>query len=235
MNGLNIAAYDDTMGVVFDYRSRFRVSLAWGRRRSHLCIGKSVATPEMMLKKFFLKDFMATSATLCQWQCGGTSLRAQCCCIRVFMISEHLLSRMWHCGVIPVSLIILRRMRYALFIAVSVMFCIDVTSVALLLISTMTMIYLYPCWEWKGERPVWSEYVLCFASYNLKHISRAIFPRSIVMFVPGSGVALGLVESKSVGIGLDVLLVFPQFWGNVCRYFQWRGEASLCNFLRILT
>ena len=65
--------------------------------------------------------------------------------MRVFMLSEHSLYRIWHYGVIPVYLIILRRIRYALCILESVLFFIGVTSVELLSISTMTTMYLYPC------------------------------------------------------------------------------------------
>ena len=154
--------YDETLGFVLDFPSRLMFSSAWGRRSSHLFIGKSVATPVMILNKFCLKDLMVTSDILCRWQYGGTILRAQCCHIRVFVIYEHSFSRMWHYGVILVYLILFRRIRYALCISVSVLFFIGATSVVLLFISTITMMYLYPCWEWKGKRPVWSEYFLCF-------------------------------------------------------------------------
>ena len=159
-------------------------------------MGKLVATPAMVLKKRCLKALLLTSATLYQWQCDDTILRANCCCIRVFMLLEHLLSRMWYCGVIPVALILLRNIMYPLCILVSFLLFNGVTSFALLLIYTMTMMYLYPHWEWKGKQPVWSEYVLWFAQYILKYMSHAIFPWSVVPFVSWGGVALGLVERK---------------------------------------
>ena len=34
--------------------------------------------------------------------------------------------------------------------------------------------------------------------------------------------------------GLYVFLVSPQFLSNVCRHFQWRGEANLRDVLRVL-
>ena len=27
-------------------------------------------------------------------------------------------------------------------------------------------------------------------------------------------------------IGADVLLVFPLFWSNICRHYQWRGDPA---------
>ena len=109
-------------------------------------MGKLVATRAMMLKKFFWNALMVTSATLRRWKCGSTSSSMQCCCIRVFMLSEHSLSRMWYCVVMPVALILLRRMMYPLCILVSVLFFGGLTSVVLVSASTMIMVYLYPCW-----------------------------------------------------------------------------------------
>ena len=110
------------------------------------------------------------------------------------MLSDYLLSRMWHCGLMSVALIILRRMMYPICISVSVLFFNQETSVALVSTYTMTMMYLYPLWEWNGKYLVWSEYVLCFVSYSLKEISRALFPRIVILLVLWGGVALCLVE-----------------------------------------
>ena len=82
----------------------------------------------------------------------------------IFMLSEHLLSIIWHLGVMPVAMILLRRVMYPRCILVSVMFFYGVTSVALVSTSTINIIYLYPRWELKGKRLVWSEYVLFLAS-----------------------------------------------------------------------
>ena len=83
------------MGVVLNFCSKFSVSSDWGRRSYHCYMGKLVATPIIMLKKCFKNALMATSDTLSQWHCGGTSVSAQCCCMRVFMLLEHSLS--WIC------------------------------------------------------------------------------------------------------------------------------------------
>ena len=131
-NCIDITAYADTVGVVLACCCRLRISLAWGRRRSHWCTGQWVAPPLMIQKKFCLKALMETSATLRQWQCSGTSLRAQYFCMRVFMLYEHLLYRMWHDRAITVCLILLRKMRYPLCISESILFFIGVTSVVLL-------------------------------------------------------------------------------------------------------
>ena len=63
-NGPKFSTKADTVGVLLDYCSRFSVNSAWGRRRSHWCMGRYVDTPAMMLKKCCLNDLMATSATL---------------------------------------------------------------------------------------------------------------------------------------------------------------------------
>ena len=156
------------MGVVLDCRIRFSVSSSWGRRHPHWRMEKSVATPAMMLKKCCLTAWILNSATLRRWKCGGTSSSAQFFCIRFSMLSDHLLSIIWHCGVMPVALILLRRVIYPLCTSVPVLFFNGVTRVALVLTSIMTMMHMYPRWEWNGKRPVWSEYFLFFASYNLK-------------------------------------------------------------------
>ena len=149
-------AYYDTVVFVFYCRSRLRVSLDWIRRCSHWCIVKSFSLPEMMLRNFCLNALMDISTTFRQWQCGGTGLRAQFSQMRVFIISEHPLHIIWNCGAINYCLILLKRARYARCISESVLLFIGATSVTLLSISTMTMMYLWPHWKCKGKRTVWS-------------------------------------------------------------------------------
>ena len=52
------------VSVVFYCHSRFIVSLFWGRRRSHLCMGNFFAIPSTLLNNCCLNALIATSATL---------------------------------------------------------------------------------------------------------------------------------------------------------------------------
>ena len=64
-----------------------------------------------------------------------------------FMLSEHSLSIIWYLGVMPDDLILLKRVIYPRCISVYVLFFNGVTSMALVSTYTLTIIYLYPCWE----------------------------------------------------------------------------------------
>ena len=54
-------------------RSRFRVSSACGRSRSHRSAGKEGAAPARTARKWSLKVRMALLAALRRWTCGGMS------------------------------------------------------------------------------------------------------------------------------------------------------------------
>ena len=111
----------------------------------------------MMIKNCCLNYLMSTSATLCWWQCGGTSLSAQSCRMIFFMLSEHLLSRMWHCGMMAVALILLRRVMYPGCILVSVLFFNEANSVAL--VSNSTMDGVQPKTSpFSTSHPIWVNY-----------------------------------------------------------------------------
>ena len=84
--------------------------------------------------------------------------------------------------------------RYARYILASVRFFMGVTRTALLSILTMTMMYLYPCCEWKGKRPFWSEYFLFLDSYALMEMSRSFFLWRFLALMVGSGMGLGFAE-----------------------------------------
>ena len=80
------------------------------------------------------------------------------------MLLERSLSRIWDFRVMHVALILLRRFMYPRCISVSVLFFYGVTSVALVITSTITIMYLYPRCLLKGKRPVWSENIFLLAS-----------------------------------------------------------------------
>ena len=69
-----------------------------------------------------------------------------------------------------------------------------VTRTALMPISTITMMYLYPCFEWKGKHPVRLEYVVFFASYTLMYTSPSFFHWRLLASIVGSGMVFGFVD-----------------------------------------
>ena len=97
-------------------------------------------------------------------------------------------------GIIPAlrSLIIIDL--YAHVSSSSLRLLIGSTSIALLSVSTITMIYLLPCYERVGNYPVWSEKTLFLNSYTLMYTSRALCPFSVAVLGALRGVRLGLVD-----------------------------------------
>ena len=71
---------------------------------------------------------------------------------------------------------------------------IGLTSIALLSISTITMMYLFPSRERVGNRPVWSEKTVFLTSNTLVYTSRALCPCSVAVLGTLRGVCLGLVD-----------------------------------------
>ena len=139
-------AYADTFGVALDCRIRLTVISVCGRSLSHKLGGKSSATPASTLRKWALKFRIATSAALRRWHPGGTSSMLSLHLSRMwfFMFSDTSLSRTCFLGSMPARL--RRRMRalYALIISASLRLFIGSTRMALLSISTITMMYLFP-------------------------------------------------------------------------------------------
>ena len=67
-------------------------------------------------------------------------------------------------------------------------------SIALLSISTITMMYLFPRCERVGNFHVWTEKTLFLASYTLVYMSCNLRPRSVAALGTSRGVRLGLAE-----------------------------------------
>ena len=55
------------------FLSKFKVSSAWGTKRSHSHMEKFLSTPARIAKTWFLNVRIARSAALRQWTYGGTS------------------------------------------------------------------------------------------------------------------------------------------------------------------
>ena len=139
---------------------------------------------------------------------GGTS--SSCIlyssCMIVFRYSGTSFSNICFLGNIPAlhSLSIISR--YARVSSSSLRFLVGSTSIVLLSISTITMIYLFPCFGSVGKCPVWSEKNVFLTSYMLMYKSRTLCPCSISVLGTSRGVRLGLVDLTCF------LLVQMSFW-----------------------
>ena len=147
------------VGVALDWRMRLIVTSACGSSQSQSWSRKLSATPDRMLRKWALKFWMATSAALRLWLPGWTSSISMLYSSHMssFRFAEILLSstclRGW-------MLVCLRRyisFLYACIISGSLRLDIGLTSMPLLSMSTMIMMYLLPDRERVGNCPVWSE------------------------------------------------------------------------------
>ena len=137
---------------------RLSVISVCGSSRSHRLIGKSSATPANTLRKCALKFRMATSAAFLLWHPGGTN---SICILHVslmcsFMFSEISLSRTCLMGTTPALRNRVISASYARIISASFLLVIGSTRIALLSISTITMMYLLPRCDLVGNCPVWS-------------------------------------------------------------------------------
>ena len=68
------------------------------------------------------------------------------------------------------------------------------TIIALLLISTIAMMYLLPRFERVGNCPFWSDKTVFLTLYTLVYMSRALCPCSVIVLGTSRGVRLGLVD-----------------------------------------
>ena len=133
-----------------------------GSNLSHRFSGKSSATPANTLRKCVLKLRIATSAAFRLWHPGGTSsiTSLHVTCMWCFMLSDTSLSSTCFRGVLPACRSLASNASYARIISSSFLFFIGSTSIALLSISTITMMYLYPRCDRFGNFPVWSENIV---------------------------------------------------------------------------
>ena len=157
---------------------------------------KSCAIPARTLRKCSLKYLIATSVAFLWCAPGGTSSICilYSSCIIVFRASDTSLSNMCFLGSIPAvhSLIIIAR--YARMSSSSLRLLMGSTSIALLLISTITMMNLFPCCECVGVCPVWYEKTVFLISYTLVYTPRTLCPCSVDVLRTSRGVRLGLVD-----------------------------------------
>jgi hypothetical protein len=140
-----------------------------GSSQSHKLGGKLLDTPVITLRKWALKLRMATSAEFSQWHHGGTNSMSNLCVSRiwVFMFLDTLLLRTCFFGTMPAQFSHWRSASYARIISASLRLFMGSTRMALLSISTITMIYLLPCCDCVGNWPVWSENMVLHTLYIL--------------------------------------------------------------------
>ncbi len=133
-------AYADTVGSRRDGRRRFRVCSACCNMSDHKYSGKSLLAPQRIATKWFLNVWIALSALLRSWLCGGTSsysiLKPS---IASLYESEISLSSTCLVGKIPLACSRSISTFYALIISPADLFFIPSTSMASLSFSANTM------------------------------------------------------------------------------------------------
>ena len=143
-----------------------------------------------------MKFRMAASAAFLRCVPGGTS--SSCIlysyCIIFFRAYDTSLSSMCFLGIIPTCCSLKIIVVYDHLSSSSLRFLMGSTSITLLSISAITMMYLFPRFERIGNCPVWSEKTLFLNFFTLVYTSRALCPCSVVILDTSRGVRLGLVE-----------------------------------------
>ena len=122
--------------------------------------GKSSATLARTLRKCALKCRIATSDALRRWQPGGTNSNFIFYLSRMtsFIACKTSLLRTCFLGTIPAFLSRITNTWYVRVNFESFRIFSGSTRMALLLISTITMRYLLPRWDFWGNFPVWSDF-----------------------------------------------------------------------------
>ncbi len=156
----------------------------------------ALATPAKMLRKWALKLCLATSAALHLWQPGGTNSISSLHVSQMwfFMFSGTSLSRTCFLGTMPARLSLSRSVLYARIISASLRFFMGSTRMALLSISTITMMNLLPQRDWMGNWPVWLENMVSRTMYVWVYTLRTFLPWRWEVLHVSSGVALTLVD-----------------------------------------
>ena len=159
-------------------RMRLIVISVCGSSWSHRLGGKLLDTPTITLRKWALRLCMATSAAFRWWHPSGTNSMSNLCVSRMwyFMFSETLLSSTCFFETMPTCYSRWRSASYARIISASLQLFMGLTRMALLLISTITMMYLLPCYTHIGNWLVWLENMVSCTLYILVYTSPTFFP-----------------------------------------------------------
>ncbi len=135
-------------------------------------------TPASTLRKWALKLCMATSAAFHRWRPGNTNSMSNLCVSQMwfFMFLDTLLSRTCFFGTMPTRFSHWRSVSYACIISTYLQLFMGSLRMALLSISTITMIYLLPCCNCIGNWPVWLENMVLHTLYVLVGAALENFP-----------------------------------------------------------
>jgi len=117
-----------------------------------------------------------------------------------FVASDTSLSRMCFFGTILARCKHVINTRCVLASSWLFLLVMGLTKIALLSISTMTMMYLLPHWDCMGNHPVWSENTVLHTSYTCVNTSHTFLPVSCNVFGSSRGDCDGC--SHVVGLGL---------------------------------
>ena len=112
----------------------------------------------------------------------------------VFRNSDTSLSNMCFLVIIPDLRSLSIIFQYARMSSSSLQFLMGLTSIALLSISAITMIYLFPCCECVGNCPIWSNNTAFLTLYTLAYTSCTLCPCSVHFLGTSRGVRLGLLD-----------------------------------------
>ena len=123
----------------------------------------------------------------------------------------------------------LTRTSYARIISASFCDFMGSTSIALLSISTRTMMYLCPRFDYLGNLPVWSLKLVSRVSYVLTNISFIFFPRSAAAPLHTSNGVL--VDWTFFHCWFICPLGVSSVSGSICWYSFRSVVAILQNFL----
>ena len=144
------------MVAAFDCCSRYTLISVCGSSQSHNDGGKPFTVPAKTLIKCALEFLMASSAALRWWHPGGTSYIYIWYSSRMlfFIDPNTSFSKMCFLGTIPARFNQSIMVRYTLVSSASLRLFSGSIRMTLMLISTMTIIYLFPLLNLVGNCPV---------------------------------------------------------------------------------
>ncbi len=168
------------MRVALDCRIRLIVILVCGSSQSQRFGGKPSRLHRLRCWGNGLWSCVwLTLAALRLWHTGGTNSMSSLHVSRMwfFMFSDTSLSRTCFLGTMPARFSWSRSSLYARIILVSLQLFMGMTRMALLSISTITMMYLLPWKDPMENWPVWSENMVLRTMYVWVYMLRTYLPR----------------------------------------------------------
>ena len=174
------------------YFSLWKESVTQWWRKILCCTGKATQEVSLKITDWHLYCIPAVGAW---WH--HFYLNFYSSCIIIFRASDTSLYNIYFLGIIPARLSISIIVWYARVSSASLRFLMGLISIALLSISTITMMYLFPCCERVGNCPVWLEKTVFLTLYTLVYTPCNLRPRSVALLGTSRGVHLDLADLKS--------------------------------------